>query len=61
MSRVQIYYKWVQFKGEVKRQWGRVTGDRLLQIEGDLVKFAGRLHEQEASRRAHAQSLGRTA
>lgn len=61
MSRVQFYYKWVQFKGEVKRQWGRVTGDRLLQIEGDLVKFAGRLREQDAGRRARAQSLGRPA
>jgi uncharacterized protein YjbJ (UPF0337 family) len=30
---------WIQFKGELKKQWGKFTDDDLLQIEGDYQKF----------------------
>jgi uncharacterized protein YjbJ (UPF0337 family) len=38
--------KWLQFKGELKKQWGRFTDDDLKQIEGDYDKFTGKLQER---------------
>ena len=35
--------RWTQFKGELKKQWGKFTDDDLLQIEGDYQKFEGAL------------------
>ena len=38
--------QWSQFKGELKRQWGKLTDDDLLQIEGDYQKFLGKVQER---------------
>lgn len=38
--------KWTQFKGELKRQWGKLTDDDLMQIEGDYDKFIGKVQER---------------
>lgn len=46
MNTDQFKGKWVQFKGEVKKQWGKLTDDDLTQIEGDYDKFAGRIQER---------------
>ena len=46
MNEEQFEGKWKQFKGELKRQWGRVTDDDLLQIEGSHEKFVGKILEQ---------------
>jgi len=43
--------KWLQFKGELKKQWGRFTDDDLKQIEGDYDKFMGKLQERYAEKR----------
>ncbi|MFW6236197.1 MAG: CsbD family protein, partial [Desulfovibrionales bacterium] len=48
--------KWKQMKGEVQRQWGKLSNDEVDTIEGDRTKLEGRLQEkygyskQEASR-----------
>jgi uncharacterized protein YjbJ (UPF0337 family) len=46
MNTDQFKGKWVQFKGEVKKQWGKFTDDDLTQIEGDYDKFVGRIQER---------------
>ncbi|WHZ13696.1 MAG: UPF0337 protein YjbJ [Nitrospira sp.] len=46
MNADQFKGKWVQFKGEVKKQWGKLTDDDLMQIEGDYDKFVGRVQER---------------
>jgi len=43
MNKDQFKGTWTQFKGELKKQWGKFTDDDLLQIEGDYQKFQGTL------------------
>ena len=38
--------KWLQLKGEVRRQWGKLTDDDLDQIEGNSEKLVGKLQER---------------
>jgi uncharacterized protein YjbJ (UPF0337 family) len=38
--------KWGQFKGELKKKWGKFTDDDLLQIEGNYDKFIGKVQER---------------
>jgi uncharacterized protein YjbJ (UPF0337 family) len=38
--------KWNQFKGDLKRQWGKITDDDLMVIDGDYDKFVGVLQER---------------
>lgn len=37
---------WKQFKGELQKQWGKLTDDDLDQIEGDRKKLVGKLQEK---------------
>ncbi|TLY37858.1 MAG: CsbD family protein [Nitrospirae bacterium] len=46
MNNDQFKGMWNQFKGELKKQWGRFTDDDMKQIEGDYDKFKGRLQER---------------
>ena len=43
MDRDQIKGKWMQIKGEVKKQWGKLTDDDLKVAEGDLEILAGKI------------------
>lgn len=36
---------WKQFKGEVQKQWGKLTDDQLDQIEGNRTKLVGQIQE----------------
>jgi uncharacterized protein YjbJ (UPF0337 family) len=38
--------KWLQMKGEVRRQWGKLTDDDVSQIEGSSEKLIGKLQER---------------
>ena len=46
MNTDQFAGKWSQFKGELKKQWGKFTDDDLLQIEGNYDKFKGKVQER---------------
>jgi uncharacterized protein YjbJ (UPF0337 family) len=46
MNREQFKGQWKQFKGELKKQWGKFTDDDLMRIEGDYDKFIGSLQER---------------
>lgn len=37
---------WHQMKGEIKRQWGKLTDDEIDRTEGDFEKLAGHLQEK---------------
>jgi uncharacterized protein YjbJ (UPF0337 family) len=41
MNKTQFAGSWQQFKGELKKKWGQLTDDDLLEAEGDFDKFLG--------------------
>ena len=46
VNKDQFQGNWKQFKGDVKKQWGKLTDDDLLIIEGNYDKFEGRVQER---------------
>ena len=46
MNEHTIKGDWKQFKGEIKKQWGKLTDDDLMQVEGQFDKLAGRIQER---------------
>ena len=42
----QIAGNWKQFRGEVRKQWGKLTDDDLEQIRGERDKLAGKIQER---------------
>lgn len=55
MNQDTIAGNWHQLKGEVKRQWGRLTDDQLTQVEGSREKLAGILQESYGIARDEAE------
>ena len=47
--------KWMQIKGEVKSQWGKLTDDDLDRVEGDTEKLVGRVQERYGYAREEAK------
>ncbi len=45
MNRNQIEGNWMQIKGKVKEQWGKLTDDDLDRIDGRRDQLVGRLQE----------------
>jgi len=45
MNKDTLGGNWKQFKGEVQRQWGKLTNDQLDIIEGNREKLAGQIQE----------------
>jgi uncharacterized protein YjbJ (UPF0337 family) len=41
---------WQQFKAEVKREWGQLTDNDLLEAEGDYIKFLGIVQKRYGDR-----------
>jgi uncharacterized protein YjbJ (UPF0337 family) len=46
VNKDQFQGNWKQFKGDLKKQWGKLTDDDLLIIEGNYDKFEGRVQER---------------
>jgi uncharacterized protein YjbJ (UPF0337 family) len=42
----RIKGNWKQFKGEARKQWGKLTDDELDQIGGERDKLVGRIQER---------------
>jgi uncharacterized protein YjbJ (UPF0337 family) len=42
----QIEGKWKQLKGEVQKQWGKLSDDDFAVIQGNREKFVGKLQER---------------
>jgi uncharacterized protein YjbJ (UPF0337 family) len=45
MNADQLKGKWMQFKGELKQQYGKFTDDDLQQTEGNYDTFLGKVQE----------------
>jgi len=46
MNRERFKGQWMQFKGKIKQQWGKLTDDDLDQIRGNYEMLIGRLMER---------------
>jgi uncharacterized protein YjbJ (UPF0337 family) len=46
MNQDQIKGKLEQLKGEMKRQWGKLTDDDITEARGDMQKLMGRIRER---------------
>jgi uncharacterized protein YjbJ (UPF0337 family) len=43
--------RWRQLKGEIKRKWGKVTDDDVMESEGNIEKLVGKIQERTGERR----------
>lgn len=46
---------WTQMRGEVKRQWGKLTNDELDEISGNFDKMVGKIQAQYGISREEAE------
>ena len=51
MNNDQMQGRWVQIKGEVKRQWAKLTDDDLMEVEGNYDKLLGKIQERYGATR----------
>ncbi len=51
MNSDKVKGKWNQLKGEIKRKWGQVTDDDLLQAEGNMDVLIGTIQERTGEQR----------
>lgn len=47
--------KWRQLKGEVKQKWGKLTEDDLMEVDGQLDKFCGKMQQRYGMSREQAE------
>ncbi|MFW5798498.1 MAG: CsbD family protein [Planctomycetota bacterium] len=47
--------KWKQLKGDIKREWGKLTDDDMDRIAGDHDKLVGRLQELYGLKKEEAE------
>ena len=53
-SKKDLKAKWSKVKGQVQRQWGKLTNDDLDVIEGDKEILIGKLQERHGMSREEA-------
>lgn len=42
----QIKGKWLEFKGEIQKMWGKLTNDELDQTKGDVTAIRGLIQQR---------------
>lgn len=55
MNADQVKGQWKQLKGAAKKQWGKLTDDELLQIEGNVDSLVGLVQERYGYAKERAQ------
>lgn len=55
MNRDILSGKWQQLRGEVKRQWGKLTDDELDEANGTFDIVAGKIQERYGYTRQRAE------
>ena len=55
MNKDQLQGKWLQMKGAVKAQWGKLTNDDLDQMNGNLERLVGVVQERYGYARERAE------
>ncbi len=51
----QIAGKWKQFTGDVRRRWGDLTDDEILEINGNREVLVGKVQERYGIARQEAE------
>jgi uncharacterized protein YjbJ (UPF0337 family) len=51
MNQDQMKGKLEQLKGEMKRQWGKLTDDDIMESKGDMEKLMGKIRERSGDQR----------
>ena len=46
MNKDRMIGNWEQLKGNVRKQWGKLTDDHIAEIKGERQKLAGKIQEQ---------------
>ena len=46
MNKSQAKGHWNQLKGELKKRWGALTDDDLMEADGDLQKLVGKIQQK---------------
>jgi uncharacterized protein YjbJ (UPF0337 family) len=46
MNAEQLKGQWKQIRGEVRKQWGKLTDEDLDRIGGEIQKLAGKIQEK---------------
>ena len=55
MNQDQFEGRWKELKGKVKQQWGKLTDDDMLQIEGNQDALIGRVQQRYGVAREEAE------
>jgi uncharacterized protein YjbJ (UPF0337 family) len=55
MNQDTLKGQWHQLKGEVKRQWGKLTDDDVSRVDGNLEKLSGAIQERYGYARDQAE------
>ena len=55
MEQSKFKGNWHEFKGELKRKWGQVTEDDILECEGNYEKFLGMVQKRYGDRSKEVQ------
>ena len=55
MNKDVLLGQWRQLKGEVKRQWGKLTDDDLEEIDGRAETLIGKIQERYGYERERAR------
>ncbi len=59
MNKEQFKGSWQEFKGEMKKQWGKFTDNDLLEAEGDYDKFLRRRAKTLWRPKGRSRKMGR--
>jgi len=55
MNRDSLKGQWMQLKGKVRKQWGKLTDDDLAQMQGNAEQMIGKLQERYGYAREQAE------
>ena len=56
MNKDTLKGQWMQLKGQMRKQWGKLTDDEVDQIHGDAEILYGKLQERYGYSREQAES-----
>jgi uncharacterized protein YjbJ (UPF0337 family) len=55
MNRDTLEGQWMQLKGKVRQQWGRLTDDEIDRMQGNAEMLIGRIQERYGQSREEAE------
>lgn len=56
MNKDTLKGEWLQVKGKIKEQWGKLTDDDLSRVEGQRDQLVGRIQERYGLARDKAEA-----